>query len=865
MPAVISPIHAVDRPQLRGILDQAAHQPLTLLVAPAGSGKSILLAQWVTAHPELAFVWIELTTADDDPVRFAQRLLGGLADIRPELASLNPLVALHGGGLGRALLEALRTELTELPEVVIVLDDLHRLSNASLIADLGQLVDLLPINAHMVVASRSDLPISWSRIRLSGAVTEIRQADLAFDDVDSAFLLEHISGRALSADAVAALVNRTEGWAAGLQLAAITLRLYANAEEFIVQFSGDDRLIADYLSAEVLQGQPDHMRDLLVRISVLDQFDADIVSHLTGDPNAQRALEELERESMFLIPLDSHRTRYRFHHLFRDMLRYQLRAAQPELEGQLLASAATWYLHRGDIRPGVECLLRAKDWDQALNVIMGQGSGIFEHGEMATVIRWIEEIPESVRSKRHDVSLSLAFLWGTEGQMARAEHLFRAVAEDSGATEGERACAQVFLAAGVQWRSRPETSFEFSVQALERLEALGDKELPAVMNLADAQSLRTLAIVSGGRALFLLGRMDEAREWMERALGSAGVAFSIWKIGTLGSLGQLEAWCGQLGRAQALAEESLNVALATGLLSHPVNADAFLATTFASLERGEPHRAALSLHEGILRSDANRRAQLQWICHLARALVLEAAGKADEAETCANLSMNELASSPPLVASRSLDALRIRLARNGGDFDRAHRLAEAAGSESWGVMFERALLALSTGRPDGAEKLLGEMEDGTPAGPIDTVQQLVLTAWLERLEGSEDASARNIAAALDLAECNSLSEVFVRVGPPIVELLFHVPEAHAELRQKILDGIRRINVSALGGGLIDPLTNREMEILSHLPSRLTNVELARQCFVSENTVKTHIAHIYQKLGVAHRNEAIVRGRELGLL
>ena len=258
----------------------------------------------------------------------------------------------------------LAMQMTELPEVIIVLEDLHHLSNAALISDLARLAEMLPPNVHLVLSSRADLPIAWSRQRMRLDIMEIRQSDLAFDDTDSAVLLERIAGQPLSADSVTALVNRTEGWAAGLQLAGMTLRLHEDPVDFVTQFSGTDRLIADYLSEEVLQAQSHDRRQLLLQMSVPDEMNADLIGHLTGTPNVQGVLEELERESMFLVPLDSTREWYRFHHLFRDLLRFRLRAEDPELEvaaapqGRGLARAP-WGDGLGDrvspVRAGLAC------------------------------------------------------------------------------------------------------------------------------------------------------------------------------------------------------------------------------------------------------------------------------------------------------------------------------------------------------------------------------------------------------------------------------------------------------------------------------------------------------------------------------
>ena len=347
-------------------MDAVVDHSIALIVAPAGAGKSVLLAQWAATHPELRFVWLEIVSSDDDPVRFRRRLLNGLAEIDPGFVDVSPLTSMHGEGLGDAFLDDLAVQMTELPEVIIVLEDLHHLSNAALVSDLARLSELLPRNVHLVLSSRADLPIAWSRQRMRLDITEIRQVDLAFDDTDSAELLQRITGQSFSADSVTALVNRTEGWAAGLQLAGMNLRLHEDPDNFVTQFSGTDRLIADYLSEEVLRAQPHDRRQLLLQMSVPDEMSADLIGYLTGTPNAQGILEELERDSMFLVPLDSSREWYRFHHLFRDLLRFRLRAEHPELESRLLHKAAEWHLQRGNADVAVECLMSARDWDAAL-------------------------------------------------------------------------------------------------------------------------------------------------------------------------------------------------------------------------------------------------------------------------------------------------------------------------------------------------------------------------------------------------------------------------------------------------------------------------------------------------------------------
>jgi LuxR family maltose regulon positive regulatory protein len=861
-----APPYAVDRAPLRHQLDEAIVHPLTLIVAPAGAGKSVLLAQWAANHPELHFVWVDVVEEDDDPVRFSQRLLQGFGAINPDFADLTALTSLHGGGLGTPLLEALEAQMAELPEVVIVLDDLHHLSNAVLISDLARLVHLLPPNVHLVLSTRTDLPIAWSRHRLSHQLIEIRQSDLALDEIDSAALLEHITGRSLGADRVAALVARTEGWAAGLQLAGMTLRLYEDADEFIIQFSGDDRLIADYLSEEVLQAQSEGRRELLLHISVLDSMCAELVAHLTDEPNPQLVLEQLERDSMFLIPLDTRRQWFRFHHLFRELLRFKLRAEQPGAEARLLNRAAAWHLDRGDVNPALECLLRAGNWDEALDVIMARGSDVFEKGEMATVIRWISEVPESARADRRDVSLLLGMLMGVEGLAAGAEDILGRLANDADSSEGERVCAQVFLATMVQWRPSADVSLDMAIRALDLLEHIGDAQIPAIMNLSHRASLETMTVLSRGRAHFQAGDLDQARDWLIRGLATRGATYPIWKVSGLGSLGLLEAWCGNTARAVALSNEALATAKEVGLLAHPCIAEAYLTSTLLALEKGDPGHASLSLHEGIVRSDANRRNQLSWFGHLESALLLEADGQRELAmETVLSARSDLGAAAPPVVADR-LVALQSRLLRLGGSAEHAQRSLWNASPHAAPVAFELAAAALTLGDADLARKLVDAFpRSSNAARPLAKVEGLILAAWLSENHGSSEIARRQLVEAMAIAEGHSLVETFVRAGPTTVRMVFELPDTHSAFRRQILRRAQALTKPSPGRTLIEPMTVRELEILSYLPSRLTNTELADHFYVSVNTIKTHMVHIYRKLGVTNRNAAVSRGQNIGVL
>ncbi len=865
MKAPSQPAHVVDRPGVRRKLDAVADHRVALIVAPAGAGKSVLLAQWAEARPELRFVWIEIVPSDDDPVRFSRRLLLGLAEVDPLFVEASPLTSMHGEGLGDAFVDDLAMQMTELPEVIIVLDDLHHLSNAALISDLARLAEMLPPNVHLVLSSRADLPIAWSRQRMRLDITEIRQSDLAFDDTDSAVLLERIAGQPLSADSVTALVNRTEGWAAGLQLAGMTLRLHEDPVEFVTQFSGTDRLIADYLSEEVLQAQSHDRRQLLLKMSVPDEMNAGLIGHLTGTRNVQGVLEELERESMFLVPLDSTREWYRFHHLFRDLLRFRLRAEEPELEVQLLHKAADWHMHHGGTDSAIECLLSARDWHGALDLILARGSEVFERGEMTTAIRWLNTIPEAARADRHEVNLLLGLLQGMEGQAAAAEDTVRRVRSHPGATRGEAACAQAFLASLSQFRANHTMSIDMAEEALVMLDDLTDEPMPTVMHLGDVESLRTMSLGSGGRAHFLAGHLGEARTWLKLALASSGSAYSIWRVSALGSLALVEAWSGNTERAETLADEALAIAQSVGFLTHPSTADAYLAITLAALERGEPRRAAISLHEGTLRAEANRRTQLSWVAQLGLALLRAAEGELNQSAAVLT-SPHRPAGPPPPIVDERLQALEMQLLRLRGYHEEASRASEQASSDPAIVRAEQVAVALTSGQPERARKLLDfGPSSPEPDNPAAELRLEIQRAWLSSADGSAETMQAHLLRALELGARHSLVEIFVQAGPTILQLVAGLRGVPNAFREAVLERSRQLGSPSSGDQLVDPLTDRELEILSYLPTRLTNSEMAQRCYVSVNTIKTHMTHIYRKLDVANRNGAIRRAREMGLL
>jgi LuxR family maltose regulon positive regulatory protein len=327
----------------------------------------------------------------------------------------------------------------------------------------------------------------------------------------------------------------------------------------------------------------------------------------------------------------------------------------------------------------------------------------------------------------------------------------------------------------------------------------------------------------------------------------------------------VEAWSGNTDQAETLGNEALAIAGSVGMLAHPSTADAYLAITLAALERGEPRRAAISLHEGTLHAEANRRTQLAWVAHLGLALLRAADGELDQSVAILTSQPRPAGPPPPIVDER-LRALEIHLLRRRGHLAEASRVSERISVDSEILRFERVALALSAGQHDIARKLMDSAPSrADPDNPAAGLRAELQLAWAASAEGSAGTSQRHLLRALELGSTHSLVEIFVQAGPPVVQLVAGLPGERTAFREIILRRSRQLHSPASSEGLVDPLTDRELEILSYLPSRYTNAEMAQRCYVSVNTIKTHMTHIYRKLDVANRSSAIRRAQDLGVL
>ncbi len=847
------PPHAIDRPELRRQLDAGIGAPLSLIVAPAGAGKTVLLAQWAHTRRDIAVAWLDITSVEDSVVGFAQRLVGGISAAAPWFCAPSTPVLTAEGRLGDPFLEELAANLADSQTIVLVFDDLDRLSGSAILTDLWRLVDLLPENAHAVFSSRVDLHLGWSRHRLLHGLLEIRQRELAFDNETTAKVLAAITGRTITDEAAAAVTARTEGWAAGVQLTALGLRLADDPDRIVDVLTETDRLVVDYLSEEVFDALDDGRRETLMRLAVLDEVCAGLVEAVapTRDVGGVEFLARLERDSLFIVPVPGRVGWYRFHRLFRTLLVYRLRAEEPEAEARVLEAAAEWCLAERHLETAVELLLRAHRWDRVLDVVLRSGRDVYEEVRTSRIARWLSLVPADVRASRRDADLLLAMAEGMSGHATRAGDRFQALIASDDLTTGQRQVALTYLAAEVQFHPHPEVFLNVADRALSLLGEYPDAALPDLMGLTSRSLLLVVSQVSRARAHLFLGRLQEAREGLVAALGSGLLVYAPYRVHALGTLALVDALSGRLASADEHADEALATAHEIGLRGHPAPADAYLARAVAAVQRGAPDAAALAVAEGRLSAASNNRTQLMWIAHLVSQSIHH--GGLDE-------DLEPTGPPSPLVRD-TLAAVGLRRSRMQGA-----ATAPTKAATSWSpVAFEEVVALLTIGPASAARARLehfeSELEQPTP---IAALEFELLHVWLLALENRRSLAREHLAAALAHAEPERLVHPFVRVGPVILALLDEIPRARSEFGRFIASRVRAEG-SMRRQQLVDELTPRELELLPYLPSRFTIADIADRCFVSTNTIKTHLGHIYRKLGVESRDAAIERAVSLGLL
>jgi LuxR family maltose regulon positive regulatory protein len=599
--------------------------PLTLVAAPAGSGKTTLLAAWrASADESRPFAWLSLDRGDNDPVRFWAYLVEAIRAVAPDIGE--PVLALlraPGTDLVETVVPAAVAELERLDrEIVLVLDDYHLVSNQEVHASVQLLVEHLPAALHLVIAARADPPLPLARLRVRGDLLEVRAEDLSFSEPEAAILLNDVTGLTLEHEDVARLHGRTEGWAAGLYLAGLTIRGRPDAREFIDAFAGDDRHVVDYLVSEVLDREPDDVRTFLVRTSILDRLSGSLCDAVLERAGSAEMLARLERSNLFIVPLDTRREWYRYHHLFADLLSHELRRAEPELVPQLHRRAASWHRGQGLVSEAIHHALAGGDAAEASELAALHWNDFLNQGRLETVAGWLDAFPDEVILADARLCIARAGRGVALGRRDEVEEWLDC-AEAAPLPSPVRRGASTIEAEATIYR----TTNRFMTGDVGRALEVGRRGIDLEQD--ERSPWRCMAWAALGRTLFWSGDAAESEHALHEAVRrSQPSSNNLSVIGALGYLAVLHVERGELDEAEAIVEDALSRTEAYGFSEHWVQAMALVARARVRAERGALAAAeAVAARAVELTRRGSVRIELAYAL-LALADVLEAAGDA---------------------------------------------------------------------------------------------------------------------------------------------------------------------------------------------------------------------------------------------
>jgi LuxR family transcriptional regulator, maltose regulon positive regulatory protein len=888
----------VVRPRLIERLSRGAESKLTLISAPAGFGKTTVVAEWLAAVPAggPSAAWLSLDSGDNEPASFWTYVIAALQTVAPGVgaAALSLLQAPRPPPI-ETLLAPLLNELSAgSNDIVLVLDDYHVVDGPDVQVGMAFLLEHLPPKLHVVIASRADPALTLARLRARGELAEIRAADLRFTPDEAAAYLNEVMGLDLGASDVAALEARTEGWVAALQLAALSMQGRGDIAGFIASFAGDDRYIVDYLAEEVLQRQPEHVRSFLLQTSILDRLSGPLCDAVTRQAGGKAMLEALDRGNLFLVPLDDRRRWYRYHHLFADVLRARLLDHQAGAVPDLHRRASEWYEQNGERSEAIRHAMAAEDFERAADLIELAIPAMRQARQEATARRWLEALPDELIRVRPVLSVGYAGallvsgqLEGVEARLREAERWLETTAD---AREGPEAPSSAMVVVDEEeFRRLPGAIAIYrAAQAL----ALGDvagtvtHARRALDLVADDDHLgRGAAAGFLGLTYWTSGELEAAhRSWAD-AMASLKTAGHVSDaIGCAIALADIEIAQGRLREAMSTYERGLQLATEPGAPVLRGAADMHVGISELFRERNDLEAASEHLLTSRELGDENGLPQNPYRSRVAAARIRRAEGDLDGAlELLIEAERLYVGDFSPNV--RPIAALQARVWIAQGRLSEARGWARehglsAADDLTYVQEFEHITLAavlVAQGIHDGAdhtiveaadltERLLGAAEDGGRHGTA--IEILVVQALARHARGDLAGAIASLDRAVALAEPEGYVRVFIDEGPRMAALLklaAKQPNAPSYVRRLLAALATAEGAAAVAQPLIEPLSERELEVLRLLQTDLGGPDIARELVVSLSTVRTHTQNIYAKLGVNSRRAAIRRAAELDLL
>jgi LuxR family maltose regulon positive regulatory protein len=877
----------VARPRLSERLSRGAESRLTLISAPAGFGKTTLLTEWVTASSarQRSVAWLSLDERDNEPASFWAYLIAAVQTVAPQVgAGVLPLLE-SGQTPTDGILATVLNDLREVPDDIgLVLDDYHLVEGRGVQDGMVFLLEHLPRQVHVLISTRADPALPLARLRARGELVEIRATDLRFTPDEAAAYLNEAVGLDLTADDIAALEERTEGWIAALQLAALSMQGRHDLPGFIAGFAGNDRYIVDYLVEEVLQRQPDQVRSFLLRTSILDRLSGPLCDAVTGHTQGKATLEGLDRANLFLIPLDDSRRWYRFHHLFADVLRAHLMEEQHDRVAELHRRASEWYEHNGEPSEAIRHAVAAGDFEHAADLAELALPIMRRTRREAEIRDWLRLIPDELVRTRPVLNvgfvgalMSVNEFDGVEDRLGDAERSL---------STGD---AGMVVVDGDQFRGLPGM-----VEMYKAGLALVRGDLPGTVTHArsaidlaaeDDHLCRAGSATLLGLASWAEGELESAhRAYAEGMAGLDRAGFVSDVLGCAVTLADIRIDQGRLSEALRTYEQALRLVPEGEGSVLRGTADVYVGMSEILWERNDLDAArellrrvnTLGERMGLPKNPFRRRVAMARV-RLAERRPADAVRLLDEAERV------YLADFAPNV--RPIPSLRARVRVAQGELGEALRWAREHGLSpdddlSYLREFDHITLAhVLLARYDAErnerslqdaarllERLRPAAEEGGRTGRV--IEILALQALAHQARGDRSAGLAALQRAVTLAEPEGYVRLFVDHGPSMTALL------RSLVREQVAPSyVRRLLAAASTTGtgpaegqpLVEPLSARELDVLRLLGTELDGPEIARELVVSLSTVRTHTQRIYTKLGVTNRRAAVRRAEELDLL
>ena len=883
----------VDRPVLLEQLKEGLRGKLTLVSAPAGFGKTSLVAAW-QKDCETPLAWVSLDEEDNEPLRFLDYLIAALQMVDTDLGDESAeLLRRSSTPPIKVVLTSLLNEINAYDkEFVLAFDDYHVIHEHGIHDALSFLIERLAPHAHALIATRSDPPFPLGRLRARGELKELRASDLRFDKTEAAAFLNEVMSLELTPEDVSALEDRTEGWIAGLQLSALSLQGRANRSELVKDFAGNNRFVLDYLLEEVLNCQTEEVQDFLLRTSVLNRLSGPLCDALTGDQRGHELLEQLDRANLFLIHLDNRGEWFRYHHLFADLLRLKLKQKHPSVLHELQIKASEWCEKNHLPEEAIQYALAGQDWDRALNLIEPIAFPMISMGGFQRVNNWVEAIPESTfKTRPRMFSYYLPTLLYKEEYDKIEKYL--QIIEAAESEELRRRLMSVVWSTRSLWAAvlnDPDRATECSQKATEFL-------------LPDDITQRAVVFQTRVRAASIHGDTNEIRKALFAALPvyrqAEHLIFQVWGQTALGLTNIMQARLSEgeedLKRVQQFSREHLKTRPETLLYTY-----AFLCDI--SRERNDLENAKSSLNEALtLIHQTGRECFPGFTVENVKALAqtLELCDDRAQADALIEQALRRVRRWRNEVVAKQLTALSALMTfRRGGDLAPVKRWAETSGfsvddevnyrNEFCLQMLARWMIA--SGKAKQSLPLLARLLKAAQQGGRERVGIEILTLQaLAHQALSDDAEAvKTLEKALIAGQPEGFVRTFIDEGEPISKLLLELLKQKGKrleteqpellryvVKLKDLFGpsapvptarVATTESEALPWWYVeDPLSERELEVLQHVGRGLSNQEIADKLFLSAGTVKRHMSNIYQKLDVHSRTQALERARSLKVL